>query len=118
YSTPTDRQYACDHLVDRAKGYGMTGHAVDGTDLAACLAVFQEAVSRARNGGGPQLVVGTLLRLCGHGEHDDASYVPGEWRTRTENRDCLQSARQTMLENGWTTPRELETMEAESYETV
>jgi TPP-dependent pyruvate/acetoin dehydrogenase alpha subunit len=118
YSTPVDRQYACEHLVDRARGYGMDGHTVDGTDLAACLTVFEEAVSRARKGGGPQLVVGTLLRLCGHGEHDDASYVPGELRTRAENRDCLHAARQTMLENDWTTPRELETMEAEAYETV
>ncbi|HEX2751364.1 MAG TPA: thiamine pyrophosphate-dependent enzyme [Verrucomicrobiales bacterium] len=118
YSTPTDRQFACENLADRARGYGMDGHTVDGTDLAACLTVFDEAVSRARSGRGPQLVVGKLLRLCGHGEHDDASYVPGELRTRTENRDCLQSARQTMLENNWTTPRQLETMEAQVYETV
>jgi pyruvate dehydrogenase E1 component alpha subunit/2-oxoisovalerate dehydrogenase E1 component alpha subunit len=118
YSTPTDRQFACENLADRARGYGIDGYTVDGTDLAACLAVFKEAVSRARSGGGPQLVVGSLLRLCGHGEHDDALYVPGELRTRSENRDCLKAARQTMLENGWTTLRELETMEAEAYETV
>jgi TPP-dependent pyruvate/acetoin dehydrogenase alpha subunit len=118
YSTPTDRQFACENLADRAKGYGMAGYSVDGTDLAACLSVFEEAVTRARAGGGPQLVVGKLLRLCGHGEHDDAFYVPGEVRARPESRDCLQAARQTMLENAWTTPRELETMEAESYEIV
>lgn len=118
YSTPVSRQFACENLADRACGYGIEGHTVDGTDLAACLAVFEKAVSRARSGGGPQLVVGKLLRLCGHGEHDDASYVPAEVRSRPENRDCLHAARQTMLENGWATPRELETMEAEAYETV
>jgi hypothetical protein len=26
-------------------------------------------------GEGPQLVVARLLRLCGHGEHDDAPYI-------------------------------------------
>lgn len=118
YSTPTDRQFACANLVDRAKGYGMEGHSVDGTDLAACLTVFETAVTRARTGHGPQLVVGRLLRLCGHGEHDDASYVPGDLRTQPENQDCLKAARQKMLENNWTTHRELETMEAEAYETV
>jgi pyruvate dehydrogenase E1 component alpha subunit/2-oxoisovalerate dehydrogenase E1 component alpha subunit len=118
YSTPASRQFACESLTDRAKGYGITGHRVDGTDLAACLTVFEEAVARARNGGGPQLVVGHLLRLCGHGEHDDASYVAAELRARPENRDCLHAARLTMLENGWTTPRALETMEAEAYESV
>lgn len=118
YSTPAERQFACESLVDRARGYGMDGHSVDGTDLAACLTVFEEAVSRARNGGGPQLVVGSLLRLCGHGEHDDASYVPVELRGRPECRDCLKAARETMLANGWTTARELEIMEAGAYETV
>ncbi len=118
YSTPTTRQFACDSLVDRARGYGIDGHSVDGTDFAACLAVFERAVSRARNGGGPQLVVGTLLRLCGHGEHDDASYVPAELRTRDECRDCLKVAREAMLANSWSTESELKRMEAEAYETV
>jgi len=118
YSTPAARQFACENLADRAKGYGVAGYTVDGTDLAACLAVFDETVTRARAGGGPQLVVGKMLRLCGHGEHDDASYIPVDVRARAESRDCLDAARLTMLENGWTTPRELETMEAESYETV
>ena len=37
YSTPTDRQFACRSLVDRALGYGIAGHEVDGTDLLASL---------------------------------------------------------------------------------
>src|SRR3954469_80962 len=31
YSTPTSRQFACRSLVDRAEGYGIPGHEVDGT---------------------------------------------------------------------------------------
>ncbi len=118
YSTPVSRQFACENLADRARGYGMDGHTVDGTDLAACLNVFEEAVARAREGHGPQMVVGKLLRLCGHGEHDDASYVPSDLRSRPECRDCLKAARTTMLENNWTTARELEVMEHEAYELV
>src|SRR5262249_40779288 len=75
YSTPNDRQFACRSLVDRAIGYGVEGHSVDGTDLHECLRVIGGAVERARSGRGPQMVVAKLLRLCGHGEHDDASYV-------------------------------------------
>src|SRR5258706_15647518 len=70
YSTPTSRQFACSSLVDRACAYGLAGHTVDGTDLAACLRVLSYAISQARKGHGPQLVVAQLLRLCGHGEHD------------------------------------------------
>src|SRR5512137_1829444 len=73
YSTPTDRQFACRTLLDKAVGYGIQEHSVDGTDLSACLAVLGEAVAQARAGRGPQMVVASLLRLCGHGEHDDAA---------------------------------------------
>ena len=118
YSTPINRQYACENLADRARGYGMEGYTVDGTDLAACLAVFEKAVSRAREGHGPQLVVGRLLRLCGHGEHDDASYVPTDLRDRPEFCDCLVAARKKMLASNWASVRELELMEHEAYEMV
>jgi TPP-dependent pyruvate/acetoin dehydrogenase alpha subunit len=118
YSTPNTRQFACDDLAERARGYGVQGVSIDGTDLAQCIATFDTVVSRARAGGGPQLVVGRLLRLCGHGAHDDASYVPGELRDLPQNRDCLKMARATMLEQGWASPRELELMEAEAYEQV
>ena len=47
----------------------------DGTDLAQCLEVIGTAVKRARAGRPPQLVVASILRLAGHGEHDDFSYV-------------------------------------------
>ena len=75
YSTPNDREFACDDLVERAIGYGFEGYSLDGTDLAECLDVIGGAVKRARAGRPPQLVVASVLRLSGHGEHDDASYV-------------------------------------------
>ncbi len=101
YSTPNDRQFACADLVDKAAGYGIDGHSVDGTDLSACLEVLGEAVSRARNGGGPQLVVGSLLRLVGHGEHDDGQYVDPAFRAARLGRDCLTVAEQHLLDSGW-----------------
>src|SRR5271154_66127 len=63
YSTPTARQFACDDLVDKAAGYGVEPHSVDGIDLAACLQTVGAAIGRARAGYGPQLVVAKLLRL-------------------------------------------------------
>src|SRR6185295_18753836 len=62
YSTPTSRQFACKSLLDRAVGYGVEGHSVDGTDLSACLEVVGAAVKRARDGSGPQMIVADLLR--------------------------------------------------------
>lgn len=101
YSTPNDRQFACRDLVDKAVGYGIDGHSLDGTDPAACLEVVTEAVRRAREGHGPQLVVASLLRLAGHGEHDDAGYVAPALRESALGRDCLRVAEQHLLTERW-----------------
>ena len=101
YSTPTSRQFACEDLVDKAIGYGVAGHSVDGTDLAACLQVLDRAVSAARAGGGPQLVIASLLRLVGHGEHDDASYVDPKLRETPLGADCLKLAEARLVAEGW-----------------
>jgi len=99
YSTPNDREFACDDLVDRAIGYGFEGYSLDGTDLTACLDVIGGAVKRARAGRPPQLVVASVLRLSGHGEHDDASYVPEEMKRQPFARDCLKVAEHTIIES-------------------
>lgn len=100
YSTSTDRQFACKDLVDRAIGYGVEGYSIDGTDLSECLETFEQAVTRAREGHGPQLVIGHLLRLCGHGEHDDASYISEERKGKPFGGDCLNIARQHLTDSG------------------
>lgn len=107
YSTPNSKQYACEDLVDRAKGYGLAGHSVDGTDTLACASVIGQAVDSARNGEGPQMVVAKLLRLSGHGEHDDGSYIPEEIRTSHYGRDCMEVGKQQLIERGWLTEEEL-----------
>jgi acetoin:2,6-dichlorophenolindophenol oxidoreductase subunit alpha len=104
YSTPNDREFACDDLVERAIGYGFEGYSLDGTDLAACLDVIGGAVKRARAGRPPQLVVASVLRLSGHGEHDDASYVPEEVKSQPFARDCLKVVEQTIIQSNLLDP--------------
>jgi pyruvate dehydrogenase E1 component alpha subunit/2-oxoisovalerate dehydrogenase E1 component alpha subunit len=99
YSTPNSRQFACEDLVDKAIGYGVAGHKVDGTELADCLHVVGEAVDAARRGEGPQLVVASLLRLAGHGEHDPAEYVDPALKASSLGRDCLEVAEQFIVGN-------------------
>jgi pyruvate dehydrogenase E1 component alpha subunit/2-oxoisovalerate dehydrogenase E1 component alpha subunit len=111
YSTPTARQFVCEDLVDKAIGYGVAGHSVDGTDLGACLEVLDKAVSAARAGGGPQLVIASLLRLVGHGEHDDASYVDPKLRASPAFQDCLPLAEQRLIAEGWADAAALQAMQ-------
>lgn len=118
YSTPTARQFACADLVDRAIGYGVTGHKADGTDLVDCLRVVHGAVQSARAGGGPQLIVADLLRLVGHGEHDDAHYVDKNLKMLPVGRDCLQVSADFIVASGWATGDELADWRREAEEDV
>lgn len=107
YSTPNSKQYACKDLIDRAIGYGLAGHSVDGTDPLECARVIGNAIDAARNGEGPQLVVAKLLRLGGHGEHDDGAYIPENVRTSHYGRDCMEVGKEQLIERGWLTEAEL-----------
>jgi TPP-dependent pyruvate/acetoin dehydrogenase alpha subunit len=101
YSTPTSRQFACENLADKALGYGVESHSVDGTDLSACLKIVGDAVAKARAGEGPQLVCAKLLRLCGHGEHDIAEYVDPKLKNSPVGCDCLKIAEEFLLRQKW-----------------
>src|SRR5437764_241396 len=101
YSTPNEREFTCANLVDRAIGYGYEGHQIDdGTDLTECLEVIETAVKRARAGRPPQLVVAQILRLAGHGEHDDASYVPPDMKQQPWAQDPIARTEKFILESG------------------
>ncbi|QIK64819.1 pyruvate dehydrogenase (acetyl-transferring) E1 component subunit alpha [Leucobacter viscericola] len=70
-SVPLSRQTAAPSLAHKAIGYGMPGQRVDGNDVAALLAVLNEAVDRGRSGGGPSLVEAHTYRMLAHTNADD-----------------------------------------------
>jgi len=118
YSTPVKHQFACQALVDKAAGYGVEGCVADGPDLADCLKVVEGAVARARAGRGPQLIEARLLRLCGHGEHDDAGYVDAALKASPLGRDCLKVAEARLVEEGWTDQTQIDQWRFEAMQTV
>jgi pyruvate dehydrogenase E1 component alpha subunit/2-oxoisovalerate dehydrogenase E1 component alpha subunit len=118
YSTSNEREFGCANLVDRAIGYGFEGYEVDGTDLSQCLDVIGSAVQRARAGRPPQLVVASLLRLGGHGEHDDAGYITDEIKAEPFAQDCLKCAEKIITERQLATPETLIQWKAEAVAKV
>lgn len=118
YSTPNDRQFVCGDLVEKARGYGVRGHSVDGTDMIECIKVMREAVGRARAGEGPQLVVASMLRLTGHGEHDDASYVNPALKASGLGRDCIDVGREQIVQYGFADGGEIDRWTREAADVV
>lgn len=90
YSVPLSRQMAVPHVADRAKAYGLPTQIIDGNDVLAVTHATKEAATRARGGGGPSFIECKTMRMRGHGEHDDASYVPQELLEEWRQRDPIQ----------------------------
>jgi len=78
YSTPVSRQMAVPHIVERARGYGIPCHRVDGNDVLAVYEAAGNAIECARRGEGPTLLECETFRMSGHSAHDGAEYVPKE----------------------------------------
>jgi len=98
YSTPRRQGAAIQDFAERAAGFGVRAHRCDGTDADDSLKAVFSAVSAARKGEGPQMVSARLLRLCGHGEHDDAAYI--DPALRSQYGDCLDLAERRLRDEG------------------
>ncbi len=112
YSTPITHQFRCQHLVERAAGYGIQGVAADGNDVLALRDIVAGLVADIRPRPRPVLLVCETLRMRGHGEHDDASYVPAALRAAWEQRCPLLLLRQELIADGLATEAELEALDA------
>ena len=64
------------------------------------------------------MVVGRMLRLAGHGEHDDASYVPKDTKRSKLGRDCLRTAEKELMEHGLASAALIEEWAGECRKTI
>jgi pyruvate dehydrogenase E1 component alpha subunit len=90
YSTPLSRQARVPNVSARAGAYGIPGVVTDGNDVVEVYRAAREAVARARRGEGPTLIECKTMRMRGHSEHDDASYVPRELLEEWRGKDPIQ----------------------------
>lgn len=114
YSTPTSLQTAVRDLAEKASGYGIPAHIVDGNDVIACYEVTKHAAEYARRGGGAVLIEAKTYRRKGHAEHDDQRYVAaGEIEWWEKNNDPLDRYERYLLENKVTTKEKLDEIAGE-----
>jgi TPP-dependent pyruvate/acetoin dehydrogenase alpha subunit len=106
YSTPSEMQYRCKDLAERAIGYGIPGVIVDGTDACQVYDAAYEAVERAHRGEGPTLIEAKMMRMKGHAIHDAASYVPKSMFEFWKKRDPIARFENYLVkEKKWLTPK-------------
>lgn len=110
YSSPNSVEFACAKLSDRALGYGCHGETIDGTDIELVYERCKAAVERARNGGGPSIIETVTMRMRGHAEHDDFSYVPKETLEFWRQRDPVERYEQLLITKEVITKPEIDAM--------
>jgi pyruvate dehydrogenase E1 component alpha subunit len=113
-ATASNWSVACDHIADRAAGFGMPGVTVDGFDFFAVQEAAGAAVARARAGEGPSLIEVKLTRYYGHFEGDAQTYrAPDEVKYFREHNDCLMQFRERTTRTGLIDVSQLDQIDGE-----
>ena len=112
YSTPLSQQMAIEDIAVRGRAQGVRSEIVDGNDLQAVHEASQDAVDRARAGGGPTMIECKTMRMLGHAIHDGAEYVPSDLLERWAKRDPLTLVEAALVEDGLMTRSDIEEVAA------
>jgi len=102
-SVPRDAQTRAETLAQKCVAAGIPGEQVDGNDVIAVRAVFEQYLERAREGGGPGIIEALTYRLCDHTTADDAARYRPEDEVRSRWRqDPIARLRVWLSEaRGW-----------------
>ncbi len=116
YAEATSVKYstACDDVADRANGFNMPGVVVDGHDFFSVYETAGEAITRAREGGGPTLIECKVNRYYGHFEGDaQTCRAKDEVAKLREDKDCIENFTKGVIAAGLVEEAELATIDAE-----
>ncbi len=99
-STPTNEQYRCENLADRAIGYGMKSVIIDGNNILEVYNTIASLASEMREKPEPVLVECRTFRMRGHEEASGTKYVPKELMDAWATKDPLSNYENYLLEAG------------------
>jgi 2-oxoisovalerate dehydrogenase E1 component len=99
-STPTNEQYRCNALVDKAIGYGMEGRRIDGNNVLEVYHTINELARELRERPRPVLIECMTFRMRGHEEASGTKYVPPHLFDEWKEKDPLDKYEKYLLEEG------------------
>jgi acetoin:2,6-dichlorophenolindophenol oxidoreductase subunit alpha len=86
--------------ADRAPAYGLEPVVVDGNDVEAVYHCALNAITTAREGGGPALIEALTYRHGGHSRADPGKYRPDDEVAQWLARDPVPGYRKVLIERG------------------
>lgn len=98
-STPTQEQYKCEQLIDKAKGYGMEGIKIDGNNVLEVYQTIKTFAEDLRENPRPVLIECTTFRMRGHEEASGVKYVPEALFTEWAQKDPIKNYEDFLLKS-------------------
>jgi 2-oxoisovalerate dehydrogenase E1 component len=99
-STPTNEQYRCENLVDRAKGYGMEGIRIDGNNILEVYETIKGVREYCHTQQKPYLIECMTFRMRGHEEASGVKYVPAHLFEQWQLKDPITNYENYLKEQG------------------
>lgn len=109
-STPSNEQYRCAQLADRAVGYGMRSVILDGNNILEVYNTIAKLAEEMRENPAPVLVECMTFRMRGHEEASGTKYVPKELMDFWATKDPLSNYENYLLEIGLLTKPIIDTI--------
>lgn len=106
-STPTNEQYRCTNLVDKAIGYGMKGVQIDGNNILEVFHTVKQAREYCIKEQKPILIECLTFRMRGHEEASGTKYVPKELFEEWGRKDPVKNFEQFIIDEGFITEMEV-----------
>ena len=99
-STPVREQFICQHLADRAIGYGMRGLTIDGNNILEVYKTIREARDYCILKQKPILIECMTFRMRGHEEASGVKYVPKELFEEWSKKDPVAQYERYLQDQG------------------
>lgn len=112
-STPTNEQYRCEHLADRAKGYGMESYRIDGNNILEVYTTISKIAKEIKENPKPVLVECETFRMRGHEEASGTKYVPQDLMDHWAAKDPVQNYEDFLIAEKIFKTAEIETIKKE-----
>ncbi len=104
-STPASEQYNCKDLADRALGYGMESHIIDGNNILEVYTQVESLVKSMRVKPRPVFIEFKTFRMRGHEEASGTKYVPQELLDTWGAKDPLENYQEFLKSEGLLTEK-------------
>jgi 2-oxoisovalerate dehydrogenase E1 component len=107
-STPTNEQYKCEYLIDKAKGYGMEGVRINGNNILDVYDTVKGVREYCIREQKPYLIECTTFRMRGHEEASGTKYVPKELMEEWGTKDPIKNYEDWLLQENIITEANIE----------